>query len=108
MTQHITDFSRICLTVTDDGSLVSIDELEGLYLHWCSVTDRTPLDTATVLDALRGQGVERLSQDGVDYLVGLVLTGSTVADFILLQDFAGVWGVPTRWDVPVQDLTAAS
>lgn len=96
--QHLDSFSSTCLTITDDGSLVSVDELEGVYLHWCAETGETALDTPTLLGSLAGLGAEPVRQDGVDYLEGLVLSGDVVADFILSQDFSGVWGVPTRWD----------
>jgi len=109
MTQHIAHFSQDCLTITDDGSLVSVEELESLYLYWCEHTDQAPLDTSSVLEALAALGLVEAQQDGVDYVEGLVLTGSIVADFILSDDFAGVWGVPTRWDVAaLPDVATAS
>ncbi|KNC13476.1 hypothetical protein AC792_15830 [Arthrobacter sp. RIT-PI-e] len=97
--QHLDSFSSTCLTLTDDGSLVPVDELEGLYLYWCSGTGETPVGTPALLESLAGLGAEPVQQDGVDYVEGLVLTGDVVADFILEHDFVGAWGVPTRWDV---------
>ncbi|MHA7285313.1 hypothetical protein ACX80I_03470 [Arthrobacter sp. MDT3-44] len=121
MTQHIDDFLHDCITVTADGSLVSIDEVEGLYLYWSSLraadstegssgvsTDDSP-DTAAVLEALYARGVEPIQRDGVDYVEGLILTGPVMADFIVACDFSGVWGQPELWDLAaVREVVTAS
>jgi hypothetical protein len=121
MTQHTDDFLHDCTTVTADGSLVSVDEVEGLYLYWRSlraadssgdrVDDSTDdsVETAAVLDALYARGVEPIQRNGVDYVEGLVLTGPVVADFIVACDFPGVWGQPELWDLAaVQEVVTAS
>ncbi|MDN4610856.1 hypothetical protein [Arthrobacter burdickii] len=125
MTQHTDDFLHDCTTVTADGSLVSVDEVEGLYLYWRSlraadssgdrVDDSTrdstddSVETAAVLDALYARGVEPIQRNGVDYVEGLVLTGPVVADFIVVCDFAGVWGQPELWELAaVQEVVTAS
>ncbi len=134
MTQHPEEFIQDCITVTADGSLVSADEIEGLYLHWCSLR-ATPTSTAShddsdgsdgfddldasgdsaaedgspLLDVLRTHGVVTVLNDGVEYLEGLVLTGPVVADFILSCDFAGAWGRPESQDLALlQDVASAS
>ncbi len=94
MTQHIEHFLRATTTVTVDGSLVSIDELEGLYVYWCSLNDQEAAETSDVVAVLRSQGVETTSHEGMDYVEGLVLTGSLVTDFILSCEFSGAWGIP--------------
>lgn len=100
MTQHIPTFLQDCTAVTADGSLVSADELEGLYLYWCSTRTDTPLTTEDLITALVAQeGVERLRHNGVDCLEGLVLTGAVMAEFILTCDFTGAWGQPDLWDL---------
>ncbi|OUM39974.1 hypothetical protein [Arthrobacter sedimenti] len=137
MTQHIDDFLHDCTTVTADGSLVSVDEVEGLYLYWCSLraadstgnrgedsTEESTEDlvedsledfteesaeTAAVLDAVYARGVEPIQRDGVDYVEGLVLTGPVMADFIVACDFAGVWGHPELCDLAaVREVVTAS
>jgi hypothetical protein len=126
MTQHTEEFIQECITVTADGSLVSVDEAEGLYLHWRSLrtasADTTDItdsadgldgaasdDDGPLLRALRGHGVERVDHDGVEYLEGLVLTGPVVADFFLSCDFAGAWGRPDAWELAlIRDLASAS
>lgn len=118
MTQHIEEFLQECTTVTADGTLASLDEVEGLYLYWSSLravaaSDGTdgadPTDTSAVLDALRSRGVEPARRDGVDYLEGLVLTGPVMTDFILSCDFTGAWGHPdVRELAPAGDVAAAS
>jgi hypothetical protein len=129
MTQHIDDFLHDCTTVTADGSLVSVDEVEGLYLYWRSLraagstpdrvensaddsTDDSAEDsteTAAVLDALYARGVEPIQRNGVDYVEGLVLTGPVMAEFIVACDFAGVWGQPELWDLAaVREVVTAS
>ncbi|AUZ87664.1 hypothetical protein CVO76_08505 [Arthrobacter agilis] len=118
MTQHIEEFLQECTTVTADGTLASLDEVEGLYLYWSSLravatsdgTDEAdPTDTSAVLDALRSRGVEPAQRDGVDYLEGLVLTGPVMTDFILSCDFTGAWGHPDVRELePAGDVAAAS
>ncbi|WP_146065602.1 hypothetical protein [Arthrobacter pityocampae] len=95
VTQHIDEFLGATTTVTLDGALVSVDELESLYVYWCSRNHHDPSATEDVLAALGQQGVEPLARDGVDYVEGLVLTGGLVRDFILACEFSGVWGVPS-------------
>ncbi|MHA7241223.1 hypothetical protein [Arthrobacter sp. TMS1-12-1] len=102
MTQHITGFLQTTTTVTADGALVSLDELESLYVYWCCLRGEDPSATEDVLAALGQQGVEPVTRDGVEYVEGLVLTGSLVTDFILSCDFTGTWGVPSA-----QELAAA-
>lgn len=100
MTQHIAPFLQDCITVTADGSLVSLDELEGLYLYWCSTRADAPLETEDLVTVLlTQQGVERTQRDGVDCVEGLVLTGGVMAEFILTGDFTGAWGRPDLWDL---------
>ncbi len=94
MTQHIDAFLNTCLTVTADGSLVSLDEFEGLYVYWCSHQDDDVLETAEVLDLLTPAGVELTQRNGVDYVEGLLLTGPVAAEFILSCEFSGAWGQP--------------
>ncbi len=127
MPQHIEEFIRQCITVTADGSLVSADEVEGLYLHWLSlhaapstltsITSGDPEatedpradDGSPLLDALRSGGVGTVQNDGVEYLEGLVLTGPVVADFILSCDFAGVWGQPDPRELAlIRDVASVS
>ncbi|MFC3299995.1 hypothetical protein FJV46_03805 [Arthrobacter agilis] len=109
MTQHIPTFLQDCTTVTADGSLVSFDELEGLYLYWCSTRSEAPLDVEVLAEALASRGVDRTLRHGVEYAEGLVLTGSVMAEFILTCDFSGVWGQPDPWDLaPAQDVATAS
>ncbi len=124
MPQHIEEFIRQCITVTADGSLVSADEVEGLYQHWLSLrTAPAPLtsitttdledleadDDSPLLDALRSGGVGTVQNDGVEYLEGLVLTGPVVADFILSCDFAGVWGQPDPRELAlIRDVASVS
>ncbi|MHA7279091.1 hypothetical protein ACX80H_04985 [Arthrobacter sp. MDT2-2] len=129
MTQHIDDFLHDCTTVTADGSLVSVDEVEGLYLYWRSLraADSTPdrvedstddsaddsaedsTETAAVLDALYARGVEPIQRNGVDYVEGLVLTGPVMAEFIVACDFVGAWGQPELWDLAaVREVVTAS
>jgi hypothetical protein len=98
MTQHIDNFLQDCITVTDDGSLVSLDELEGLYVYWCSLRGQDALATDALLEILSAARMEPSHQDGVDYVEGLVLTGHVVADFILAHDFSGNWGTPAAWE----------
>lgn len=126
MPQHIEEFIRQCITVTADGSLVSADEVEGLYQHWLSLrTAPAPLtspsedledledpeadDGSPLLEALRSGGVGTVQNDGVEYLEGLVLTGPVVADFILSCDFAGVWGQPDPLELAlIRDVASVS
>lgn len=124
MPHHIEEFIRQCITVTADGSLVSADEVEGLYQHWLSLrTAPAPLtsitstdledleadDDSPLLDALRSGGVGTVQNDGVEYLEGLVLTGPVVADFILSCDFAGVWGQPDPRELAlIRDVASVS
>ncbi|MEG9248974.1 hypothetical protein V6S67_12870 [Arthrobacter sp. Soc17.1.1.1] len=124
MPHHIEEFIRQCITVTADGSLVSADEVEGLYQHWLSLrTAPTPLtsitttdledleadDDSPLLDALRSGGAGTVQNDGVEYLEGLVLTGPVVADFILSCDFAGVWGQPDPRELAlIRDVASVS
>ncbi|MHA7209017.1 hypothetical protein [Arthrobacter sp. MDT1-65] len=120
MTQHVRTFIQECITVTADGSLASIDEVEGLYLHWSSRRTADTSDAAAdgyeaevsgespVLAALRGYGLETVRRDGVEYLEGLVLTGPVMADFILSCDFAGAWGRPDPLEPDlIEDVAAA-
>ena len=92
MTQHISTFLLECITVTADGSLSTLDELEGLYVYWCSLRGTEPLDTEIVLEALVPHGVSQVTDDGVECLEGLVLTGPVMAEFILGCEFTGAWG----------------
>jgi hypothetical protein len=109
MTQHIDDFLLACTTVTADGSLASVDEVEGLYGYWCSLTSSDALETGVVLEALHARGVEPAQRDGVDYVEGLVLTGPVMTDFILAVDFAGAWGHPdTRDSAVLREVATAS
>ncbi|MHA7281512.1 hypothetical protein [Arthrobacter sp. TMS2-4] len=106
--QHIDHFLQATSTVTLDGALVSLDELEGLYVYWCSLNHQDPSATLDVLAALERQGVERVTRDGVDYVEGLVLTGGLVTDFILSCDFAGTWGVPSAHELATAYEAAAA
>lgn len=109
MTQHIATFLQDCTTVTADGSLVSVDELEGLYLYWCSTRAHTPLETGDLVAALAEQGVEAAQRHGVDCVEGLVLTGGVMTEFILACDFTGAWGRPDLWELaPAQVAATAS
>lgn len=109
MTQHIEHFLRTTTTVTTDGSLVSIDELEGLYVYWCSLNDQEPSATSYVVAVLQSQGVYPTSHEGTDYLEGLVLTGSLVADFIVSCEFSGAWGLPFAHELaPEREVATAS
>jgi hypothetical protein len=109
MTQHVDTFLQDCTTVTMDGSLASLAELEGLYLYWCSLRSEAPLDTAELVDALVSAGMEQTRRDGVDYVEGVVLTGELMAGFILTCDFAGAWGQPDIWEfAPVRHVATAS
>ncbi len=92
---HLDRFLRATTTVTTDGALVSLDELEGLYMYWCSRTGQDPSATEDLVDALEQQGVEPVTHDGVDYVEGLVLTGVLVTGFIVECKFTGSWGVPS-------------
>lgn len=92
MTQHIPAFLLECTTVTADGSLSTLDELEGLYVYWCSLRGHEPLDTGLVLEVLAPHAVTPTTHDGVKCLEGLVLTGPVMADFIMNCEFAGAWG----------------
>ncbi|WP_052273806.1 hypothetical protein [Arthrobacter sp. L77] len=97
LTQHLEHFLRATTTVTTDGALVSLDELEGLYVYWCSLNGQDPAATEDVVSALEQQGVEPVTRDGVDYVEGLVLTGGLVIDFILACEFTGAWGDPSAY-----------
>ncbi len=109
MTQHTEDFLRECITVTDDGSLATVDEVEGLYLYWCSLRTGAGTDTGSLLETLVAHGVEPVQQDGVDYLEGVILAGPVVADFISSCDFAGAWGHPDpRISELLRDVATAS
>jgi hypothetical protein len=94
MTQHTADFLQECITVTADGSLATLDEVEGLYQYWCSLHTGAGTDTGPLLETLAAHGVGPVHQDGVDYLEGVILAGPVVADFIMSCDFAGAWGRP--------------
>ncbi|WP_434993206.1 hypothetical protein [Arthrobacter sp. Ld5] len=107
--QHIDRFLQATTTVTLDAALVSLDELEGLYVYWCSLNDQEPSATQDVLTALEQQGVEPLTRDGVEYVEGLVLTGGVVTEFIVSCEFAGTWGAPSVEElVTARDAAAAS
>lgn len=109
MIQHIQEFLQHCTTVTADGSLASLDELEGLYVYWCSLTGTEALETDAVLDGLRLLGLEGTQRNGVDYVEGLLLTGPVMADFILACEFTGVWGQPDLVDLAaVREVATAS
>lgn len=108
MTQNIDQFLQDCSTFTADGSLTSFDELEGLYLYWCSLRDEEARPTEVVLDILRTRGVETATYDDVDYVEGLLLTGPVMAGFILSCDFAGAWGQPDLLNLPVRAVATAS
>lgn len=109
MMQHIQDFLQQCTTVTADGSLVSLDELEGLYVYWCSLGGKDVRETEAVLDELRLHGLETAQRHGVDYVEGLVLAGPVMADFILACHFTGAWGQPDLMDLaPVREVVTAS
>ncbi|MUK01706.1 hypothetical protein GM708_07025 [Vibrio cholerae] len=99
MTQHIDAFLNTCLTVTADGSLVSLDEFEGLYVYWCSTHDEDALETSEVLGLLASEGVESTQRNGVDYVEGLLLTGPVAVEFILSCDFSGAWGQPDSMEL---------
>ncbi|MBG6223874.1 hypothetical protein IWX63_000422 [Arthrobacter sp. CAN_A2] len=107
MTQHIEHFLQATTTITTDGALVSVDELESLYVYWCSRNSEDPSATEQVVAALERHGVEPATRDGVDYVEGLVLTGSLVTDFILSCEFTGIWGVPAAYE-PATALDAAT
>jgi hypothetical protein len=92
MTQHIPTFFLECTTITADGSLSTLDELEGLYVYWCSLRGEEPLDTGYVLEALARHDVAPVTHDGVEYLEGLILTGPVMAEFIMSCEFTGAWG----------------
>jgi hypothetical protein len=92
MTQHLPAFFLECTTITADGSLSTLDELEGLYVYWCSLRGHEPVDTELVLEALAPHEVTPATHDGVEYLEGLVLTGPVMADFIMNCEFTGAWG----------------
>lgn len=92
---HLDRFLRATATVTTDGALVSLDELEGVYVYWCSRTGQDPSATEDLVDALEQQGVGPVTRDGVEYVEGIVLTGVLVTDFILACEFTGTWGVPS-------------
>lgn len=94
MTQHIEHFLNTTTIITADGSLVPVEELESLYIYWCSQTGSASTETSDILAVLAEHGVDPVTQDGVPYVEGLVLSGSVVADFILSCDFAGAWGAP--------------
>ncbi|MFJ6001337.1 hypothetical protein [Arthrobacter sp. NPDC092385] len=108
MTQHIENFLQDCTTVTGDGSHATLDEVEGLYVYWCSLRADDALDTDVLLEALQSRGVEPVQRDGVDYVEGLVLTGPIMAGFILSCDFAGAWGRPELDSVAVRDVASVS
>lgn len=109
VTQHIDEFLEATTTVTLDGALVSVDELESLYVYWCSRNHHDPSATEDVLAALGQQGVEPVTRDSVDYVEGLVLTGGLVRDFILACEFSGAWGVPSMHEpATAREATAAS
>ncbi len=108
MTQNIDQFLQDCSTFPADGSLTSLDELEGLYVYWCSLRDEEARTTEAVLDVLGTRGVEAATYDGVDYVEGLILTGPVKADFILSCDFAGFWGQPNLLNLAVRSVATAS
>ena len=89
---HLDRFLRATTTVTTDGALVSLDELEGLYVYWCSLRGFEPVDTELVLEALAPHDVAPVVHDGVECLEGLVLTGPVMAGFIMSCEFTGAWG----------------
>lgn len=94
MTQHLQDFLQDCTTATADGSLTSLDEIEGLYVYWCSLRKEDALPTEAVLDELRLRGLETVQRSGAEYVEGLLLTGPVMTGFILSCDFSGTWGRP--------------
>lgn len=109
VTQHIDGFLDATTTVTLDGALVSVEELESLYVYWCSRNHHDPSATEDVLAALGQQGVEPVTRDGVDYVEGLVLIGGLVRDFILACEFSGTWGVPSAHEpATAREAAAAS
>lgn len=108
MTQHIEDFLQDCTTITGDGSQATLDEVEGLYVYWCSRRAEEALDTDVLLGSLQSRGVEPVQRDGVDHVEGLVLTGPVMAEFILSCDFAGAWGRLELDPVAVRDVASVS
>lgn len=98
MTQHIQNFLRECTAITADGSLTTLDELEGVYIHWCSLRGEDVSETPLVDLLVLADGVESVTHDGADHIEGLVLTGPVVADFILTCDFIGAWGHAEQLD----------
>lgn len=94
MTQHLQGFLQDCTIITADASLAPLDEIEGLYVYWCSLRTEDALPTGAVLDGLRLRGLETTRRSGAEYVEGLLLTGPVMKDFIVSCDFAGTWGRP--------------
>lgn len=78
------DFLAECVIRDPDGTGLSLDELYGLYLSWCSIAGSTPVRERTFRAGLRAAGIRPIRRGG--QCPGLMMAGRSACDYLVHRD----------------------
>jgi hypothetical protein len=80
-TLALDEFFRTCVHSVPEEPGLSLDELYGLYVSWCSLTDRRPAPDRTFRKVLTSAGICPQHRNG--RCEGLAMTGPAALDYLV-------------------------
>lgn len=82
-TQPISEFLRECTSKDETAEGLDPDELYGLYVSWCALSQLTPLLDEQFRHALASVDVHAVRRSGRMIYPGLIMIGPAATDYIV-------------------------